>query len=140
VGGTQAAAPRPSNGYGRVPHQVLVVDDEPGVRRLAARILYEEGYRVHEAVDGRDALDFIERGQTPLDAVVSDIVMPRLNGVQLLESLAHSHPDLPILLMSGYGIEELAQRDIASPCGVLEKPFTPEHLIAEVRRCISQRR
>jgi DNA-binding NtrC family response regulator len=140
VGGTQAAAPRPSNGYGQVPHQILVVDDEPGVRQLAARILLEEGFRVHEAVDGREALDFIERGQASLDAVVSDIVMPRLNGVQLLQSLATSHPDLPILLMSGYGIDELAQRDIASPCGVIAKPFTPEYLLSEVRRCIAQRR
>ncbi len=110
------------------------------MRQLAARILYEEGYRVHEAVDGRDALDFIERGHVLLDAVVSDIVMPRLNGVQLVESLARSHPDLPILLMSGYGIDELAQRDIASPCGVLGKPFTPERLLSELRRCIGDRR
>ena len=95
---------------------------------------------VHEAVDGREALDFIQQGHVALDAVVSDIVMPRLNGVQLLESLAHSHPDLPILLMSGYGLDELARRDIASPCGVLGKPFTPEHFLSEVRRCIGQRR
>lgn len=140
MGGTQAAAPRPSNGYGRMPHQVLVVDDEPGVRQLAARILYEEGFGVYEAVDGRDALDFIERGDVSLDAVLSDIVMPRLNGVQLTELLARTHPDLPIVLMSGYGLDELAQHDIAAPCSVLGKPFSPERLVSEVRRCISERR
>lgn len=123
-----------------MPHQVLVVDDEPGVRQLAARILYEEGFEVHEAVDGRDALDFIERGGVSLDAVLSDIVMPRLNGVQLTELLARTHPDLPIVLMSGYGLDELAQRDIAAPCSVLGKPFSPERLVSEVRRCISERR
>lgn len=123
-----------------MPHQVLVVDDEPGVRQLAARILYEEGFGVHEAVDGRDALDFIERGDVSLDAVLSDIVMPRLNGVQLTELLARTHPDLPIVLMSGYGLDELAQRDIAAPCSVLGKPFSPERLVSEVRRCISERR
>jgi DNA-binding NtrC family response regulator len=95
---------------------------------------------VHEAVDGRAALDFILGGRVVLDVVVSDIVMPRLNGVQLIESLAVSHPDLPIVLMSGYGVEELAQRDIAAPCSILGKPFTPERLVSEVRRCIAGRR
>jgi two-component system, cell cycle sensor histidine kinase and response regulator CckA len=110
------------------------------VRQLAARILYEEGYMVHEAVDGREALDFIQQGHVALDAVVSDIVMPRVNGVQLLQTLSRSHPDLPIVLMSGYGLDELARRDIAAPCGILGKPFTPEGLVHEVRRCIGKPR
>ncbi len=115
---------------------ILVVDDEPVVRRFAARVLREEGFGVHEAVDGGEALDLIRDGLTDLDVVLTDIVMPRMNGVQLLQSLSTLRPNLPVILMSGYGKAELAERAIASPCGVLGKPFSREALVAEVRRCI----
>jgi len=115
---------------------ILVVDDEPAVRRFAARVLREGGFGVHEAADGAEALELIQEGNIHPAVVVSDIVMPRMNGVQLLESLSMLRPDLPVILMSGYGTTELAQRGIASPCGVLSKPFPPGALLAEVRRCI----
>lgn len=115
---------------------VLVVDDEPMIRWFAARVLREEGFEVHEATDGVVALELIHAGITDLDVVLSDIVMPRMNGVQLLQSLSTLRPELPVILMSGYGIAQLAELGIASPCGVLGKPFSPEALVAEVRRCI----
>jgi len=115
---------------------VLVVDDEPMIRSFAARVLREEGFDVHEATDGVEALELIRAGIADLDVVLSDIVMPRMNGVQLLQSLSTLRPDLPVLLMSGYGTNQLAELGIASPCGVLGKPFSPEALVAEVRRCI----
>jgi len=93
---------------------------------------------VHEAGDGQQALDFLEGRAGAVDVVVSDIVMPRLNGVELLETLSRAHPDLPVILMSGYGPAELAQRGIAAPCALLGKPFPPEKLVAEVQRCIRE--
>ena len=116
---------------------VLVVDDEPSVRRFACRVLREAGYGVREAADGLDALSLIRSGVVDLDAVVSDIVMPRLNGVELLQSLSLEHPRLPVILMSGYDMNQLTRLGIASPCGVLSKPFPPDQLLAEVRRCIA---
>jgi DNA-binding NtrC family response regulator len=115
---------------------ILVVDDDDGVRRFAARVLREEGYLVKEAADGAEALELIGRGSDEIAVVVSDIVMPRLSGVQLLERLSISRPGLPVILMSGYGLAQLAERGIASPCGVLGKPFHPDDLLSEVRRCI----
>ena len=115
---------------------VLVVDDEAVVRRFASRVLSEAGYGVKEAVDGVDALRLIRADMTDLDAVVSDIVMPRMNGVELLQSLSLERPRLPVILMSGYGSDQLNRRGIVSPCSVLAKPFPPERLLAEVRRCI----
>jgi two-component system, cell cycle sensor histidine kinase and response regulator CckA len=115
---------------------VLVVDDEPLVRRFAARVLRDEGFGVHEAGDGAEALELIGAGIAHVEVVLSDIVMPRVNGVQLLQSLSTSRPDLPVILMSGYGMAQLSELGIASPCGVLAKPFSPEALVAEVRRCI----
>ncbi len=128
--------PAPS-GLPGTPESVLVVDDEPAVRRFACRVLREAGYGVQEATDGEDALSLIRSGTVEPDAVVSDIVMPRLNGVELVQLLALERPRLPVILMSGFGTEQLGRRGIASPCGVLAKPFPPERLLAEVRRCLS---
>jgi len=119
-----------------VGEHALVVDDEPAIRWFVTRVLSEEGLRVHEAADGAEALELIRDGVVNVDIVLSDIVMPRVNGVQLLQSLSTLRPDLPIILMSGYASAQLADRGIASPCGVLAKPFSPEALMAEVRRCI----
>jgi DNA-binding NtrC family response regulator len=115
---------------------VLVVDDDDGVRRFAARVLREGGYEVKEAADGAEALELIRGDASDTVVVVSDIVMPRLGGVQLLELLSTLRPSLPVILMSGYGTAQLAERGITSPCGVLGKPFSPDALLAEVRRCI----
>jgi two-component system, cell cycle sensor histidine kinase and response regulator CckA len=115
---------------------VLVVDDEPTVRRLARRVLLEDGFEVIEAADGAEALDLVDGSADPLRVVVSDIVMPKLNGVQLLQRLSITHPELPVILMSGYAGPELAERGIQAPCSLLVKPFKPEELVAEVRRCI----
>ena len=115
---------------------VLVVDDEDGVRRFAARVLRDEGFKVWEAANGAEALELVGGEASDSAVVVSDIVMPQLNGVQLLERLATLRPDLPVILMSGYGTAQLAEQGIVSPCGVLGKPFSPDVLLAEVRRCI----
>jgi DNA-binding NtrC family response regulator len=115
---------------------VLVVDDEPTVRRLARRVLLEDGFEVIEAADGAEALELVDGSGDPLRVVVSDIVMPKLNGVQLLQRLSITHPELPVILMSGYAGPELAERGIQAPCSLLVKPFKPEELVAEVRRCI----
>jgi two-component system, cell cycle sensor histidine kinase and response regulator CckA len=116
--------------------RILVVDDEPLVRRFAARVLETEGFLVSEAADGVDALRLLNEVVPDVDAVLSDIVMPRLNGVELLQVLASSHPRLPVLLMSGYANLELEQMGIAAPCAILAKPFSPERLVEEVRRCV----
>jgi two-component system, cell cycle sensor histidine kinase and response regulator CckA len=121
-----------------VPH-VLIVEDQETVRRYIARILEQAGLAVHLAGDGADALDLIEQGTTPIELVVSDIIMPRLNGVELLKALSVTHPDIPVILMSAYAQAELAQMGVVSPCGVLPKPFLPERLLQEVHRCMRKR-
>jgi DNA-binding NtrC family response regulator len=130
---------RPSRREREVRELILVVDDEPAIRRFAARILVREGYVVHEAGDGAEALAIITAGGVAVDVVVSDIVMPRLNGVELIQALATTHPALPIILMTGYGAGALAERGIAAPCAVLAKPFAAERLVEEVRRCVKER-
>ena len=118
---------------------VLVVADEPAVRRLLARLLEAEGYTIHEAADGADALEVVRADDDLFVVIVSDIVMPRINGVELMQVLSTAFPDLPVILISAYGNAELADRGIAAPCAVLGKPIVPELLLAEVRRCSRRR-
>jgi DNA-binding NtrC family response regulator len=118
---------------------ILVVDDETAVRRFAARVLERDGFGVLEATDGAQALEIVRDQGVPIEAVVSDIVMPRMNGVELMDALSASHPDLPVILMSGYATAALSEMGIASPCSIIPKPFPAERLLAEVHRCIGQR-
>lgn len=115
---------------------VLLVDDETAVRRFAARVLEREGYGVVEATDGAEALELLQGRGTQVDGVVSDIVMPRLNGVELMQALSVSHPGLPVILMSGYATAALSELGIAAPCSILVKPFPAERLLEEVQRCV----
>ena len=118
---------------------MLLVDDERAVRRFASRVLQQDGHTVHEAADGAEALELIESGAVPVELVVSDIIMPRLNGVELMKALAVTHPAVPVILMSAYAQGELAEKGVAAPCGVLPKPFPAARLLEEVRRCLSKR-
>jgi len=116
--------------------RILIVDDEPSIRRFAARVLLEQGFLVDEASDGAEALERLRAGAVLADVVVTDVVMPRLNGVELVHELAESHPQIPVILMSGYAAAQLDGMGIVAPCGVLAKPFPAERLVEEVRRCL----
>ncbi len=118
---------------------VLVVDDETAVRRFAVRVLQREGYEVLEAADGLEALERVRAGQGTIDLIVSDIVMPRMNGVELMQAVAESHADIPVVLMSGYATAALSELGIATPCSIVPKPFPAERLLAEVQRCMRSR-
>jgi two-component system cell cycle sensor histidine kinase/response regulator CckA len=118
---------------------VLVVDDETAVRRFAVRVLQRDGYDVLEAADGHEALEMLRSGQATVDLIVSDIVMPRVNGVELMQAVAESHPQIPVVLMSGYATAALSELGIATPCSILPKPFPAERLLAEVHRCVRSR-
>jgi len=118
---------------------VLVVDDESAIRHFAVRVLVQEGYGVVEAGDGAEALELITQGGISFEVVVSDIVMPRLNSVEMIQALSVSHPDLPVILMYGYATVALGELGIAAPCAILAKPFPAERLLEEVRRCIRPR-
>jgi DNA-binding NtrC family response regulator len=101
-------------------------------------VLEREGYRVVEARDGMEAFELIKQGHE-FDAVVSDIVMPRMNGVELMQALTTTSPDLPVILMSGYATGALAELGISAPCAILPKPFPADRLLQEVRRCTRRR-
>ena len=118
---------------------VLLVEDEDGVRAVARRSLERYGYRVLEAEDGAEALQVFERNRDEVDLLLTDVVMPRLNGPDLCELLRNSHPSLPVLYMSGYPARdgERTPFDVGSE-PIVQKPFTAEGLAREVRTALDR--
>ncbi len=116
---------------------ILVVEDEQALRDLLAVFLSELGYRPSLAANGDEALRLVEqRGLTP-DAMIADMVMPGINGVELADRLMKSLPDLKVLFMTGY----LDNPDItptipATDMPILQKPFTIDDLAARIRRVL----
>jgi CheY-like chemotaxis protein len=113
---------------------VLVVDDEDSVRRVAARTLRREGYRVFEAGDADEALMLVSRDPSVADLLVTDVVMPGLSGVELASCIVAARPDVRVLFSSG--ASGMAHGDSARlPRGAafLPKPFTPKALADRVR-------
>jgi len=149
--GPAAAASAPPAG-----ETVLVAEDEPLVRTLVAQILEAAGYRVIEAADGVEAVQALERAGGGIALVLTDVVMPRLGGVDLARCVREVWPGTPILLMSGYAEDELAEiarpgamPETTAPAGesrvrfaapvVLEKPFAPAELLRQVQEALARR-
>ena len=133
---TPAAAPPPR----AAGEQVLLVEDEPAVRLMASRALQEYGYRVLEAADGREALRLLEGHQRSIHMVVTDVVMPGMDGPELARRAQRLHPGLPVLFMSGYTDDEIVRRgllEVGQP--FLQKPFTPEALGEQVAELLKGR-
>jgi CheY-like chemotaxis protein len=117
---------------------VLVVDDERDVRELARDCLVAAGYRVIEAGDGEEALQVAAASTEPIHLLLTDVVMPRLNGVELARRLTRQRPDTRVLYMSGFAvvgaqIEQLNAPGLQPGDPILPKPFSPEALIRKIR-------
>ena len=112
---------------------ILVAEDEVAVRELVVHVLTAAGCTVIAAIDGRDALRQAEL-HPRLDALVSDVMMPHLNGPELAARLRERQPDLPVLFMSGFTGDVLGERGmVESGVQLLDKPFLPSDLIERVR-------
>ena len=112
---------------------ILVAEDEPLVRAITARVLSRAGHTVVEAQDGEQAMEIVRRHESPIDLVISDVVMARLGGLELARRLASERPGIPLLLVSGYNREEMpSPNDSRSRIGFLRKPFTPGELLEQV--------
>ena len=116
---------------------ILVVEDETTVRRLTVRYLTSLGYRVLEARNGDEALHLVRAHVGPLDLVLTDVIMPRMGGPEMVEQLRVQLPKIKVLYMSGF-TEDIRMESIhvASAASLILKPFTIESLSAEVRRVL----
>jgi CheY-like chemotaxis protein len=117
--------------------RVLVVEDEPAVRSLARRSLEAVGVAVAEAANGREALEVLARGGAKPQLVLTDVIMPGLNGRELAEAMAAAYPGLPVLFMSAYAEDDVARNLLPEQSVYIQKPFTPEELVAQVRAALT---
>ena len=115
------------------PTVVLLVEDDPLVRQMARRALEAAGHTVTEAADGAEALSLAtSKGGRP-ELLVTDLIMPRMNGRELADALARDNPELPVIYMSGYTGYDARVRDLLPPgAPFVQKPFTPDQLAEAV--------
>jgi PAS domain S-box-containing protein len=128
--GRPAEAPSPL-GRGET---VLVVEDEPSVREVTARLLSRAGYAVVAVPGPREALEELQLGMTHVDVLVSDVVMPGMNGMALADRVTERYPDVAVVLLSGYTPETLdLERSLAGGARFASKPVTTQRLLATIR-------
>jgi PAS domain S-box-containing protein len=119
---------------------ILVVEDHDQVRKLALRTLSRYGYHPIEAATPREAIAIVSRHpELKIDLLLTDVVMPEMNGRELADVLIGARPDMRVLFMSGYTGENVSNRDVL-PDGpqLLEKPFPPDRLVAAVRATLAE--
>lgn len=121
---------------------VLVVDDDVKLLQALARMLKSLGFQVVTASDGEDALAVVEGLRTPIDAVLVDVVMPRLGGPEFVDRLAHRGLHPAVVYMSGYEDPSRLKRVLETPSmtPLLHKPFTLHALVVVLRNLLDRRR
>ncbi|MFL5583737.1 MAG: PAS domain S-box protein [Gemmatimonadaceae bacterium] len=118
---------------------ILLVEDEEAVRGLTSRILEKQGYRVIAAQHGREAMEIASNEDGHIDLVLTDIVMPGMNGRGLVERLAAIRPRIKSLYMSGYTDDDIVRRGFIEPSkSFLQKPFTSDALLQTVRKVLDE--
>lgn len=118
----------------------LLVDDEQIVRRYVSEALGLHGYEVIESSNGREALELCRRHRGEIDVLVTDIVMPIMNGKELLEHLAREGLQLPIVCMSGYAESSVFEGHVISPTvAFLPKPFSTDDLLEKIDSVLAER-
>jgi len=118
---------------------ILLVEDEDAVRGLASRILEKQGYRVIAAQHGREAMDIASREEGHIHLVLTDVVMPGMNGRGLVERLSGIRPRIKSLYMSGYTDDDIIRRGFIEPSkSFLQKPFTSDALLQTVRKVLDE--
>lgn len=132
-----APAPEPTPGQAPL---VLVVEDEAPIRSLAGRALRSAGYDVHEAESARAALELLDALPRPPALVVTDVLMPGMQGSELAERLRARLPSVAVLFISGYAADQLSAQGIrVAGAAFLRKPFSLQELVTQVERLVPRR-
>ena len=136
--------PSPGRGGGeeriaRGSETILLVEDEDSVRQLVREFLTELGYNVLDSAEPEAALALCDRHRGRIDLLMTDFIMPKMNGSELAERIAATHPEAHVLYMSGYAPESPYNRGLdLNNCVFLSKPFTPGTLADRVRQALSR--
>jgi CheY-like chemotaxis protein len=116
---------------------LLLAEDDEALRALGARVLTALGYNVLVARTGADALRIVAEHKGPIDLVATDVVMPEMNGSELVIKVLEARPGIRVLFMSGYTDDEVMRRGVIDgQTAFLQKPFTPDLLAHKVREVL----
>jgi two-component system cell cycle sensor histidine kinase/response regulator CckA len=118
---------------------ILVIDDQPTVRRMAHRLLSEWGFRVFEAESGEEGMEVLETARAGIQLVIVDVIMPLADGVEVTRRIQERWPGQRTLYMSAHPAEVLAQHGLASlDVPFLAKPFTRDELLTKVSDALAR--
>lgn len=119
---------------------ILLVDDEPQIRKMVRSLLTRHGYHIIEAADGREALAVLEEGDTRVDLLLTDIVMPGMDGIALADRVWARHPRTPVVYMSGKCEIDTVQRHLSERgFGFVRKPFQIDVLMQAIGEALQTR-
>ena len=119
---------------------ILLVEDDEIMRSLTRQLLQEHGYTVVDANDGKSALEWVQSHPDPIDLLLTDVVMRRMSGPELVQNLNASHPTLKVVYMSGYTGELIAEREVLNRgVTLLEKPFTRTALLNTIHAALDSK-
>lgn len=119
---------------------ILLVEDEIAVRKLASEVLRSRGFRVLEAAQGEAGLAIFNAQPQGIDAVVTDVVMPRMNGLDMAKAMLSRLPETPILFMSGYSDDPVSRLNMPHrKCDFLEKPFSVKDLLEKIDKVVESK-
>jgi CheY-like chemotaxis protein len=138
AGAVPESAPRAEPASLTGSETVLVVEDSPQLRELMEEVLQVRGYRVLDAENGDAALEVARRHDGPIHLLLTDVIMPGMNGRQLADRLTAVRPDMKVLFASGYTADVLVQYGVEGGVHYLQKPFTPDALTRKVREILSE--
>jgi CheY-like chemotaxis protein len=119
---------------------ILVAEDNEQVRSVLVHTLEHYGYKVLDADSGDTALSLAKKHHGPIDLLLTDLIMPRVGGTELAQRLRQSHPNVPVIFISGYTEEAVSAQGVEGINGVfLQKPVMPTDLAAKVREVLDSR-
>lgn len=131
----------PAGSISNCTETILVVEDEAMVRRLAQEILEARGFRVLSAQSGAEALVHSHNHREPIELLLTDVVMPKMNGKKVAEAIIELHPGIEVLYMSGFTDDAIVHHGVLhSDVNFIEKPFTAEVLVQKVREVLDRSR
>ncbi len=116
---------------------ILLVEDDHAVRSVAERALVRFGYQVLSAARGEDAVRIASEHEAPIDLLLTDIMMPGMNGVEVAGAVMRERPGILVFFMSGYADQDLVRQGLLEPgTHFLQKPFTPMELAQRIREIL----
>lgn len=118
---------------------VLLVEDDDAVRAVAERALNRSGYAVLSAARGEEALRILAEHEDRIDLLLTDIMMPGMNGVEVAAQVLRARPGIQVFFMSGYADQDLVRQGLLEPgTHFLQKPFTPQELAVRIRSILDR--